>query len=78
MEAAVVVRWDLARRIRRATYPSFRSLTPDIDRRRVRSCSRNRSWSDCITSTLSWRREPTRDRRCEFIVFGPRADCALL
>ena len=48
-----MVRWALACRIRRANYLDFQSLKRDIDRRRVRSYSRNKSWADCIMSTRS-------------------------
>jgi len=33
-----MARWDLECRIRRVSYLSSRSLKPDIDWRRVRSC----------------------------------------
>jgi hypothetical protein len=57
--------WVLAYRIRRAGLRSSRSPNSDIDWRRVRSCSLNRSWPACITSICSQRHRRARNRLSE-------------
>ena len=46
----LTVRWDLAYRILRRNLAWSPGPNPDIDWRRVRSCSQSRCWEACITS----------------------------
>jgi len=58
-----MVRWGPACPIRPSNFRSSEGHNPDIDCRRARSCSRNRSWADCTMSTRSWKQGPAPDRQ---------------
>ena len=71
-----MARWDQECRIRRVSYLSSRSLKPDIDWRRVRSCSRNRSWADCTKNTRLSREGGYVKRSLEADNCGPQVVAA--
>jgi hypothetical protein len=57
--------WGLGCRIRRRKWRYVRGLNPDIDWRRVRSCSQNRCWVGFTMSTHRCRRASVRSRVLE-------------
>ncbi len=61
--AVRIAPWDQVCRIRRRSPCRFRSLSPGIDCRRVRSCWLNRCWPGCTTN-IRWQRQQRAHKAC--------------